>query len=290
MTQIATHNGHFHTDDLMAVAVLLLKFPNADVVRTRDEKVIEAADIVVDVGQIYDPAKMRFDHHQLGGAGKRDNGIPYASFGLVWKEFGVELMGGVEEARIFEERLVMPIDAIDNGVEIFKLNFENVSPYPIWEYLNGFQEGHEKLEELDADFMSALLVANDLLQKEIKQSRKRAGDFKKVMEIYENSARKDLIIIDDMNISWKRALVPSEAKMIIFPRPDGKWNARAIPTGVESFELKKPFPASWAGLNTDKLIRVSGVDDAFFCHKDLFLCVAQSREGAVKLADIALNS
>ena len=89
--KIVTHNGHFHTDELMAVAVLLLKFPDAEVVRTRDEKIIKQADIAVDVGQIYDPASTRFDHHQPGGARKRENGIPYASFGLVWKEYGVEL-------------------------------------------------------------------------------------------------------------------------------------------------------------------------------------------------------
>ena len=32
--------------------------------RTRDENIIEAADIVFDVGGIYDPTNGRFDHHQ----------------------------------------------------------------------------------------------------------------------------------------------------------------------------------------------------------------------------------
>ena len=63
-----------------------------EVVRTRDEKIIETGDFVVD-GRRYDAKRNRFDHHQTGGAGFRENGIPYAAFGLVWKEFGSALSG-----------------------------------------------------------------------------------------------------------------------------------------------------------------------------------------------------
>ena len=86
--KIVTHNSTFHADDVFAVATLLIIEPDAEVIRTRDENIISSADYVVDVGQIYDKDKKRFDHHQLGGAGKRDDGIEYASFGLVWKEYG----------------------------------------------------------------------------------------------------------------------------------------------------------------------------------------------------------
>ena len=76
---IVTHGGKFHADDVFSVAALTHLFPDAQVVRTRDAKLIAAADIVVDVGQEYDAASGRFDHHQRGGAGARDNGIPYKS-------------------------------------------------------------------------------------------------------------------------------------------------------------------------------------------------------------------
>lgn len=116
--KIVTHNGRFHTDDLLAVSTLLMKFPDSELVRSRDEKIIESADIVVDVGHIYDPEKLRFDHHQKNGAGEHHNGIPYASFGLVWKQFGEELCGSSDAMKIMEESIVMPVDAIDNGVPI----------------------------------------------------------------------------------------------------------------------------------------------------------------------------
>jgi uncharacterized UPF0160 family protein len=52
MKTVATHSGGFHADDVFAVATfqLLLGKENIQVIRTRDEAVIAAADYVVDVG------------------------------------------------------------------------------------------------------------------------------------------------------------------------------------------------------------------------------------------------
>ena len=105
MTKIVTHNGNYHTDEVFAVATLLLVYPDAEIVRSRDNVVIGSANIVVDVGGEYDRARMRFDHHQPEGAGRRENGIPYAAFGLVWKEFGERVAGGEESAKIIEDEL-----------------------------------------------------------------------------------------------------------------------------------------------------------------------------------------
>ncbi len=58
------------------------------IVRTRDEALLAAADVRVDIGGRSDPASGDFDHHQRGGAGERANGIRYASFGLVWRHHG----------------------------------------------------------------------------------------------------------------------------------------------------------------------------------------------------------
>ncbi|MDQ5931189.1 MAG: hypothetical protein QG674_355, partial [Patescibacteria group bacterium] len=99
-----THNGSFHTDDVFATATLQLFYAERDltIVRSREEKDIDSADIVFDVGGIYDPKTLRFDHHQKGGAGERENGIPYSSFGLIWKEYGAVLCGGAEVAQVVD--------------------------------------------------------------------------------------------------------------------------------------------------------------------------------------------
>ncbi len=121
-TLIVTHSGSFHSDDVFAVAALLLWLAKesitAEVLRSREPKDCQRADYVVDVGGEYDISRNRFDHHQPGGGGSRPEGIPYASFGLVWKQIGPALAGSDEVAQAIDRKLVMPIDAPDNGIDI----------------------------------------------------------------------------------------------------------------------------------------------------------------------------
>lgn len=53
---ICTHNGPFHCDDVLACCLIkfLPVYRDAQIVRSRDDKVINKADIVVDVGGEYD--------------------------------------------------------------------------------------------------------------------------------------------------------------------------------------------------------------------------------------------
>jgi uncharacterized UPF0160 family protein len=57
-----------------------------------------------------------------------------------------------------------------------------------------------------------------------------------------------------------------------------------------SFENRKSLPAAWAGKRGKNLAEISGVSDAVFCHNALFMAVANSREGARKLAEFALKN
>ena len=42
----------------------LPEYANAEIVRSRDQTVLDTCDIVVDVGGVYDPSMQRYDHHQ----------------------------------------------------------------------------------------------------------------------------------------------------------------------------------------------------------------------------------
>ena len=113
---IATHNGNFHADDVFSIAALKSIFPSFKLIRTRDSEIIAKADIVIDVGGEYDSDADRFDHHQRGGAGERENGIPYFSFGLIWQKYGLEICQGNQYvANAVDTGLVATTDAIDCG-------------------------------------------------------------------------------------------------------------------------------------------------------------------------------
>ncbi len=286
--KVATHNGYFHADDVLAVAVFLLKYPKAEILRARDEGVIRSADAAIDVGRVYDPDTLRFDHHQRGGAGERGNGIPYASLGLIWKHFGEEVAYGKREAEIVERRLVMAIDALDNGVEISTPLFKSVSSYTIADYLDSFNDGRESLEDFDRGFSEALFFGSKLLMEEIDRAKAYVRDLDKVGEIFRNSKDKEIIELPP-NIHWKEVLVPTEAKFVVFPRNDGDFYVRAVPKEVGEFTSKIPFPESWGGLVGEELAGTTGVKDASFCHRDGFIAGASSREGALRLAELALG-
>ena len=70
------------------------KFSQAALVRTRDDAIIDQGTVVVDVGAVYDPEKLRFDHHQRGFVETFSpaHTVKLSSAGLIYKHFGRELI------------------------------------------------------------------------------------------------------------------------------------------------------------------------------------------------------
>ena len=62
--KIGTHDGTFHCDEVLGTYMLQLIYPDSEVVRSRDQNVLNTCDIVIDVGGKYDPSKHLYDHHQ----------------------------------------------------------------------------------------------------------------------------------------------------------------------------------------------------------------------------------
>lgn len=292
MTTVATHNSNFHADDAFAVATLSLIFPDVKVIRTRDEETIKNADVAVDVGGIYDPTKLRFDHHQTGGAGIHENGIPYASFGLVWKEYGEKLSGSKEVAEVIEKKLVCYVDALDNGVNVSTNIYEDIRPYTISDYLYSYWiDGDVDKEHVDQIFHRVSSMAKDLIIREIDKAKRIFEETKLVEDIYNESLDKRMIVLEK-NLAWGKVFEDKpEALVVIYPNKEvNTWSAKMIRVNSHSFETRISFPKAWAGLTGENLVKVSGVSDAVFCHNARFLTVAQSKEGAIKLAQIALNA
>lgn len=294
---IVTHNGSFHSDEIFAVATLILAHPEEDflVVRSRDKEVINKADIVVDVGGVYDPKSLKFDHHQKEGAGIRSNSIPYASFGLVWKAFGQKISGDVDIFQRIDERLVSYIDSVDNGISIFSTLFDGVYPYTIVDFLSSFKKHGASDKENDETFIKLVEVAKNILIREIENEKIFESLKNKIIDIYEESAEKGIIILPE-GYPWKDFLVSRpEPVFVIYPSSQDEngepksWSVQGVPKEKKSFEVRKPFPKGWAGLTENELSVVSGVSDAIFCHRNLFLAVAKSKDGAMELARKALS-
>ncbi|PIT88922.1 MAG: metal-dependent hydrolase, partial [Candidatus Levybacteria bacterium CG10_big_fil_rev_8_21_14_0_10_36_7] len=195
---IVTHNSGFHTDDVFAVATLRIIFGEIEIIRTRDEEIIERADYVVDLGHIYDPDKNRFDHHQTEGAGKRGNGIPYASFGLVWKKFGPDLSESDYVFEKFDQEIVQAIDASDNGFDVSRPIVEGVENFSIGQIIGLFQPTwKETKEDIDKSFSEAVLWAEEIIKRKIKVLKDEDEATRIILNKYEQAPDKRLIILDE---------------------------------------------------------------------------------------------
>ncbi len=283
---IATHNGNFHADDVFSVAALKIIFPSFKLIRTRDLDQIAKADIVIDVGGEYDADAGRFDHHQRGGAGARDNGIPYSSFGLIWQKYGIEICQGNEEvAKSVDAQLVSTIDAIDCGyVEGVA---EGVS---LSQTISMFNPTWQENSDFDRCFDEAVEFALRVLTRFI-TTVKGGISAKEIVAQAITNAKDPRVIVLEKYVPWKTTVhaLSETALYMVYPSPTGQWRIQTVPVEPGSFEDRKPLPKSWAGLSDQELQTVTGINDAMFCHNGLFIAGAESFESTIKMAEMALQ-
>ncbi|MEK7116746.1 MAG: MYG1 family protein [Patescibacteria group bacterium] len=291
-----THNGDFHSDDVFACAALLLWAEKTDnkikIIRSREKEIIEKADMVVDVGGIFDPEKNRFDHHQRNGAGKRENGIPYASFGLVWKKYGEEICGDQEIADRIEKELVMPIDARDSGVTISVPNNDyNIYDYRIGNIISAFNlvpEENEKL--LGEQFEKALQFAKEILLREMAWAGALINGERETLKAIKEQNEPEILILDK-NMEWHEAVSQNKnIKFVIYPqKEEQEWCIQTGRNNLDNYIDRVKFPENWRGLRDEELVKASGIKEAVFCINGGWFAVAKTKEGAIEMANKALK-
>ncbi len=292
---VATHNSSFHADDVFACATLTLWAEKTgkriEITRTRDPKIIERADIVVDVGMEYNPAKNRFDHHQQGGAGTRENTIPYSSIGLVWKHFADKICSQ-EAADSIERRLIWPIDARDNGVNISEKIRPDVEEYAIRDIVVSFRPRSENSSRsFDGQFMKAVVLAKSILLAEIQNTEDLVKEEKLVEREIQNQHEPEILVLNE-HLYWDKVVSKyKNIKMVICPKPQSNtWAAETPRDDLNDYNSNRVFfPEEWGGLKKAELVKVSGINGAIFCHRNLFLVVASSKQGAIEMAQKALE-
>ena len=131
-----THSGKFHADDVFSSALLL--YLNPQITITRGNRVPEDYD-----GIVFDIGRGRYDHHQRDSR-VRENGVPYAAFGLLWEELGGEILGGTLAQR-FDEEFVQPLDNNDNTGEKNELATLIGNFNPVWDAQKNIQKEEERI-------------------------------------------------------------------------------------------------------------------------------------------------
>jgi uncharacterized UPF0160 family protein len=308
---IVTHGGKFHADDAWAVAVLNILYPDADIVRTRDQAIIDTADFVVDVGGVWDPAKGRFDHHQKGFEGARSSGVPYASAGLVWREFGPRCVAALALAhtgRTLPDDTAREIAWAIDGDVVQYLDLSDVGAaknapggYGLSAVISGFNPNWLDEERLGhgaqvdayrlAQFRRAMAVLADVMVNAVKY---RVGAVLAVEQVRgaERLEGGHLLFLPNSALPWStivRKEMPDVLFVVSHNLSEGRYMLHTVPVSTDSFAARADLPATWAGLRDADLAAVTGVADAGFCHNGRFIAAAKSYEGIMMMAREALR-
>ncbi|MFZ3287470.1 MAG: MYG1 family protein [Telluria sp.] len=310
--RIVTHGGKFHADDVWAVSVLNILFPDCEISRTRDPALIEAADFAIDVGGIWDPAHGRFDHHQKNFSATRSSGVPYASAGLVWKEYGARCVsalaaghGGHQVSEDSAQQIACAID--DDIVQYLDLSDVGAAKnapggYGLSAVISGFNPNwldEQTLGYGDAaeayrlsQFRRAQAILTDIMSNAVKY---RVGALLALAQVRQSEVLEGgtVLFLNNSALPWT-AVVRKEMPKVLFVishnLAEQRYMLHTVPISSESFEARADLPAAWAGLRDAELAAVTGVPDASFCHNGRFIAAAKSFEGALAMARLALQA
>ena len=323
--KIGTHNGTFHCDDVVACAMLKLlpEYGEADIIRTRDQDVLDECDIVVDVGGEFDHKKKRYDHHQQGftttmrdiSSGKMKWNTKLSSAGLIYWFYGKKVICHFlqidknEDAEQLEyvfqnmyKDFIQEIDEIDNGNRIqagnnlFKIrtgiSTRIASLNPDWRL-------DVKDKDYDEKFLEALKTASD----EFVSKLKLIGDstwaarvaLKEKLENKDSFRRNGKVLFFDKGekyLPWpthldslqKQLKIPKIDFIVGYDETNKDWK---ITSTVENGPDKLLFPADWRGLKDGKLVKVSKIDGVKFVHSNGYLAVVKDEEICYKVIDVA---
>ncbi|KAI8613900.1 metal-dependent protein hydrolase [Chytriomyces sp. MP71] len=331
MSTIITHSGTFHADEALAVFMLqsLSQFQDANVTRTRDEAVIATGSVVVDVGGVYDPATLRFDHHQRGFTETFDSkhDIKLSSAGLVYKHFGRKVVASILKWDATDPKLELvyqktyddfiegfdgsgnlPLNDVDNGVSQYPPDLrpkyrDGTSISSRVAKLNPWWNQPSNEAVLLEGFLKAVALTGTELTERVRYT---ALAWLPAREIVETGLKTRFnlhpsghIIAFDTFCPWKEHLHLLETEhtipttqaplYILYPDESGKWRIQAVPQAPESFVSRKALPEVWRGVRDAALSELSGIPGCIFVHASGFIGGNATREGALAMALKALE-
>jgi uncharacterized UPF0160 family protein len=141
----------------------------------------------------------------------------------------------------------------------------------------------------DDAFMAALPIARSFIEASIGNFAAKARAQSLVLEAIEKAGVSPILELP-MGMPYRSALDQAGADHILFvvtPRGDD-WTIGGIKLSNETFENRADLPASWAGLTNGALEAACGVKGAKFCHNARFIAVADTREGILEMARLAV--
>ena len=298
-----THNGLYHGDDTLAAAqvkilsqILGLKF---SIVRTRGGYAPEEGEMVitVDVGGVYDPNRLMFDHHQIDFDQKHANGKPMASAGLIYEHFGNEIVVGLCSTNDYfpkdsvvnrvlgkiEHQLILAVDGRDCGEITFE-KVEGYSPYTISDIVTNASRAGRPFEWVVG-------IVEEMVRDLVTVAHESEVARYQVQRLLEGQSGQILVLNSQKFLPWQETVIEDWKDAIFVVYYDGKeWKLQAVPVELGSVESYVLLPAQWAGLSGMEFQEVSRYKSGTFCHRGRWIAGFSSKDDAILAAHEALQA
>lgn len=265
-----THGGQFHADDVFSAALLKYLNPEIEIRRGFENQIPENYEgIVFDIG--FTSGYPEFDHH--GEQEYRENGVPYASFGKLWRKFGELVFQSPEQVEEFDKSFVQTIDHTDCTGILNPLSVAISSYMPVW----------DSEKTMDEAFEEALSCASVLLSNKIEyfKSLERA---KSILEPAYAEAKNGILILPKFT-PWQSFVKDKpEINFVIFPSRNNSFGIQGVQAAPPDQKIKVSFPKEWLGQTMDYLSQQ--VEGLTFCHANNFFASTLTLESALKTIDV----
>jgi uncharacterized UPF0160 family protein len=285
---IATHDGVFHADDVFTTAFLQNFYSgksSVKFIRTRNPAEIKNAYFVYDVGGIFNPNMLRFDHHFKECPLRNDkNNTPYSSFGLVWREFGsgylnyhLPILDNESSTFIHEvwnkidEDFVKLIDCIDNGIKVDS---------PIGSVISNFNlTWNEEKEDNDTEFYLAVDMAKKIFDNVIKKAISQVKADWALEKAYKHGDPFGYVLCLDRYIPFDDFVNNNkDIEFVLYRGSNGFWRFRTSSNFANGFKPRKEVNKDFWGLEGEELKKISGIKTANFVHNTGFTGEAETFE------------
>lgn len=283
-----THSGTMHADEVFATAFLEQYFGKNKVLRTNSVEFDKLSTKVI----VYDIGRGKFDHHQVDAL-KRDNDITYCSFGLLWKEFGKDLLKKEDFSNIdslwefIDKDFVEGIDADDNGVfpkidAIYKVK-------TISSIIKLFNPSFDSDEDESCQFIKAVDVASKIFYEEILYANGKVIADKNINDLLDEVDSDSKFLILDKFLPYEETILNREDKnnilFVAFPSNRGGYAIKTIPKSLTDKTARMDFPEEWAGLEGEELEKVSSIKGLTFCHTGRFIVSCKDLKSVYKVLE-----
>lgn len=247
-----THGGLFHCDEVTGYAIVTLARVCNGYVRLTDLNDIPTTGLVADIGRVYDPEVNLFDHHQDFLI--RPDGYPYASAGLLWKQFGhlVVSQRTTNSDPTFIQKVVDEVDRVlirgidahdaDNAYRLTgKCSAGDVNVMSLPMVIGSFNSSDiQDRDEQDGRFSAAASLMKNVIISAVDSAAKYIQDVDRFDEIAEIQGT---VIVLPEPVSWKRIVCERFPNTLFVISPSGhpgnKYSMIAVPVSPDSRELKR---------------------------------------------------